>query len=245
MKRSFSKGKKEPSFRYAVLSDTHIRPEEGEGSSPWKVNKYTNDRARWVVDRINRADPELVIHIGDIVHPLPHLPTYGFAADAAKGVLNGLKAPCYCIPGNHDVGDKNNPTVPAYIVDDHGLDLYRECFGPLYRSFDHGGVHFILINALALNSGLAHEAEHSDWLEADLEENRGGRIHLFSHYPPYVFEPSEPSNYDNIDGPARSWLLGLMEEYGVERFYRDHKLLEIGEGTSEVQRIVISRHILK
>ena len=36
---------------------------------------------------------------------------------------------------------------------------------------------------------------------------------------------------------------GLMKEYDVERFYRDHKLLEIGEGTSEVQRIVISRQI--
>lgn len=36
---------------------------------------------------------------------------------------------------------------------------------------------------------------------------------------------------------------GLMKEYNVERFYRDHKLLEIGEGTSEVQRLVISRHI--
>ncbi len=34
---------------------------------------------------------------------------------------------------------------------------------------------------------------------------------------------------------------GLMKEYDVERFYRDSKLLEIGEGTSEVQRIVISR----
>jgi alkylation response protein AidB-like acyl-CoA dehydrogenase len=36
---------------------------------------------------------------------------------------------------------------------------------------------------------------------------------------------------------------GLMKEYNVERFYRDQKLLEIGEGTSEIQRIVISRHI--
>ncbi|MFW6415428.1 MAG: acyl-CoA dehydrogenase family protein [Thermodesulfobacteriota bacterium] len=36
---------------------------------------------------------------------------------------------------------------------------------------------------------------------------------------------------------------GLMKDYDVERFYRDHKLLEIGEGTSEVQRIVISRYI--
>jgi alkylation response protein AidB-like acyl-CoA dehydrogenase len=36
---------------------------------------------------------------------------------------------------------------------------------------------------------------------------------------------------------------GLMKEYHVERFYRDHKLLEIGEGTSEIQRLVISRYI--
>jgi alkylation response protein AidB-like acyl-CoA dehydrogenase len=34
-----------------------------------------------------------------------------------------------------------------------------------------------------------------------------------------------------------------MKDYDVERFYRDQKLLDIGEGTSEVQRIVISRHI--
>ena len=34
---------------------------------------------------------------------------------------------------------------------------------------------------------------------------------------------------------------GLMKEYHVERFFRDQKLLEIGEGTSEVQRIVIAR----
>lgn len=34
---------------------------------------------------------------------------------------------------------------------------------------------------------------------------------------------------------------GFMEEYPVARFYRDAKILEIGEGTSEVQRLVISR----
>ena len=36
---------------------------------------------------------------------------------------------------------------------------------------------------------------------------------------------------------------GLMKEYNVERFYRDQKLLDIGEGTSEIQRLVISRYI--
>ncbi len=34
---------------------------------------------------------------------------------------------------------------------------------------------------------------------------------------------------------------GFMEEYPVARFYRDAKILEIGEGTSEVQRLVIAR----
>ena len=38
---------------------------------------------------------------------------------------------------------------------------------------------------------------------------------------------------------------GLMEEFPVARFYRDQRLLEIGEGTSEVQKMVISRHLLK
>jgi alkylation response protein AidB-like acyl-CoA dehydrogenase len=36
---------------------------------------------------------------------------------------------------------------------------------------------------------------------------------------------------------------GLMKEYDIERFYRDQKLLEIGEGTSEILRIVIARLI--
>ena len=36
---------------------------------------------------------------------------------------------------------------------------------------------------------------------------------------------------------------GLMKEYRSERFYRDQRLLEIGEGTSEIQRIVIARNI--
>ncbi len=36
---------------------------------------------------------------------------------------------------------------------------------------------------------------------------------------------------------------GLMKDYDVERFYRDQRLLQIGEGTSEIQRLVISRYI--
>jgi alkylation response protein AidB-like acyl-CoA dehydrogenase len=36
---------------------------------------------------------------------------------------------------------------------------------------------------------------------------------------------------------------GLMKDYPIERFYRDQRILQIGEGTSEILRLVISRHI--
>ena len=38
---------------------------------------------------------------------------------------------------------------------------------------------------------------------------------------------------------------GFMKDYPVEKFYRDVKLLTIGEGTSEIQRIVIARDLLR
>jgi alkylation response protein AidB-like acyl-CoA dehydrogenase len=38
---------------------------------------------------------------------------------------------------------------------------------------------------------------------------------------------------------------GYIKEYPAEKYYRDAKLLTIGEGTSEIQKIVISRSLLK
>jgi alkylation response protein AidB-like acyl-CoA dehydrogenase len=38
---------------------------------------------------------------------------------------------------------------------------------------------------------------------------------------------------------------GFIKEFPVEKFYRDVKLLTIGEGTSEVQRMIIAKHILR
>jgi len=38
---------------------------------------------------------------------------------------------------------------------------------------------------------------------------------------------------------------GFIKDYPVEKFYRDSKLCTIGEGTSEIQRMIIARQILE
>ena len=38
---------------------------------------------------------------------------------------------------------------------------------------------------------------------------------------------------------------GYLKDYPVEKFYRDAKLCTIGEGTSEIQKLVIARHLVR
>jgi len=52
-----------------------------------------------------------------------------------------------------------------------------------------------------------------------------------------------------LSNRAVNWALqihggyGYMDDYPISRLYRDQKILEIGEGTNEVQRLVIARHL--
>ena len=54
---------------------------------------------------------------------------------------------------------------------------------------------------------------------------------------------SEVAEYCAREGQQIFGGYGLMKEYPIERFYRDAALLRIGEGTSEILRLVISRHL--
>ena len=54
---------------------------------------------------------------------------------------------------------------------------------------------------------------------------------------------SEVAEFCAREGQQTFGGYGLMKEYPIERHYRDAALLRIGEGTSEIQRIVISRLI--
>ena len=209
-------------FRVALVSDTHVNEREDASASPYPANALANARARHVFSQINQNKPAFVIHLGDMINPVPELPTYPAAAENFRALASALEAPLHLMPGNHDIGDKPVAWMPAGMVDSESIALYRQHFGPDFHAFDHAGCHFVIINAPLINSGHAAETEQRRWLEADLAAYSGKRVFLFTHYPLYVSDAGEPESYDNIDEPGRGWLLGLIRRYQPEAVFAAH-----------------------
>jgi len=77
---------------------------------------------------------------------------------------------------------------------------------------------------------------------ADLK-NRGEKVTLQSAIAKYY--SSEVAVRVSTDAVQIFGGYGYTKDFPVEKFYRDSKLCTIGEGTSEIQKLVISREILK
>ncbi len=77
---------------------------------------------------------------------------------------------------------------------------------------------------------------------ADLK-NRGEKVTLESAYAKYY--ASEVCVEAATEAVQIFGGYGYTKDYPVEKFYRDSKLCTIGEGTSEIQKLVISRELLK
>lgn len=211
-------------FIFAVIADSHIRLPSGDAEGGYPSNRHVAGRNRYVVESVNRLKPAFVIHLGDIVHPIPALPSHEAAVVLARQIYDGLDADLYLIPGNHDIGDKHNAWMPAPVVDAGSHVIYEKHWGKTYQSFDHQDCHFVLLDTPVLNSGLPREQEQAAWLENDLARNQeaGRRLFVFTHYPAFLYRPGEPKHYDNIEEPARSWLLDLLRVYGAEAVFSGH-----------------------
>src|SRR5690606_8870024 len=116
-------------FTFAVLGDTHVNPDATSSASPWPTNVFANRRAEAVVAQINRLAPAFVVHLGDMVHPVPFTDGYDRAAEEFWRIFKRLEAPLHLVPGNHDVGDKPTPWTPAAQVSDDAIDAYQVHFG--------------------------------------------------------------------------------------------------------------------
>ena len=60
-------------FTFVVIADTHMNQAEDRSSSPYPCNALANARTRHVIAEVNRISPEFLVHLGDIVNPVPEL----------------------------------------------------------------------------------------------------------------------------------------------------------------------------
>jgi hypothetical protein len=209
-------------FSFVVVADTHVNESDQTTRSPFASNLQANNRARHVFSQIAALDPhpEFVVHLGDMVHPVPNVPGYDEAAARFKDIAGLVTMPVHLVPGNHDIGEKNLDGVPAEIIRDEYVDKYQRTFGRDYYAFEHRHAKFLVINALLFNSGLAAEQRQKDWLDGEIAGAK--RVFAFTHYPPYLRKPDEAGMYDTLDEPARSWLLERLRRENVEAVFCGH-----------------------
>ena len=76
-------------FKVALVSDTHVNEHEDVSASPYPANAQANARARHVFSQINQSKPAFIIHLGDMINPVPELPT-----PPRRRASTPLRAPC-------------------------------------------------------------------------------------------------------------------------------------------------------
>ena len=112
----------------------------------------------------------------------------------------------------------------------------REAFGKSINKFQ--GVSFKLADMATSIEAAQHLVYHAAWLKDNNKPviKEAAMAKLFA---------SEAAMKICTEAIQIHGGYGYIKEYDVERFFRDAKILEIGEGTSEVQRIIIARNIIK
>ena len=112
----------------------------------------------------------------------------------------------------------------------------REAFGKSINGFQ--GISFKLADMITQIEAARHLVYHAAW-----KKDQGNSvIHEASMAKLFSSEMAMKITTEAIQIFGG---YGYIKEYDVERFFRDAKILEIGEGTSEIQRMIISRGIIK
>jgi len=190
-------------FRLTQISDTHL----GRRFAGLVANFQR------ISDHIDATRPDLVVNSGDVSFDGP---TSRDDVEFAKSLHDALPVSCRHLPGNHDIGD--NPTVvgpaPASPVSEAHRQQFRAILGDDHWQFEAAGWCFIGLNSLAMNSGLAFEAEQFDWLASRLADAKGKPVALFLHKPLFLNLPDDPelaeTSFRYVPQPARQRLTRML-----------------------------------
>ena len=230
-------------FEFVVISDSHYMLDPG-GSSLEFGNRRKQSVRREVALRMAAAlAPKFMVHNGDMVQEYPdNVEQFYKSMDESLEQMRACDVEPYYVAGNHDVGDKPDPTAPASHVSQEVLDWYHRRFGKSWYSFDQDDCHFVVLNSQIMNGTLPDAAEQVAWVKKDLAEHAKKRLFILLHMPPYLFDETEPSmgHYDNLANPARAWLLDLVRIYKVETLLAGHVHFAFFDRLAETRYAVLA-----
>lgn len=211
-------------FECVVIADTHYMLDAGERALEFESRRVQTRRIAVALQQVAAVRADFVIHMGDLVQEYPETPNFKRAMAEARDQLRAYKIYPHHVAGNHDVGDKPDPTMPTRAATAESHALFHELFGPSWYGFDRGECHFVVLNSQLFNADLAEADAQWQWLESELARHEHKRLFLFFHLPLYLWDKDEPGlgHYDTVDPPARDRLIALIEKYGVELIFAAH-----------------------
>ncbi len=162
-----------------------------------------------MLDHVAAAEPDLVVHAGDISTDGEIVPD---DLDYARRQLDRVPAPLVALPGNHDVGDGAAWTYDgAAAVGAETLGRYRAAFGPDRFSVAVGRWRLIGVDAQLFGSGEPEEDDQWAWFAGEIGRLPATTpVGLVLHKPlvPVDGDRDRPGRY--VPDPARGRLLALL-----------------------------------
>jgi predicted phosphodiesterase len=230
-------------FEFVVISDSHYMLDPGGDSLEFGNRRKQSVRREVALRMAAALTPKFMVHNGDMVQEYPdNLERFYKSIGESLEQMRACGVEPYYVAGNHDVGDKPDPTAPASHVSQEVLDWYHRRFGQSWYSFDQEDCHFVVLNSQIMNGTLPDAAEQVAWVEKDLAEHAKKRLFILLHMPPYLFDETESSmgHYDNLANPARTWLLDLVRAYKVEMLVAGHVHFAFFDHLAETRYAVLA-----
>jgi 3',5'-cyclic AMP phosphodiesterase CpdA len=191
--------KTEKDFYFVQLSDTHW------GFTGPKINPDAEGTLKKAVQVVNALDeqPDFVVFTGDLTHTTDDVKIRKDRMNQFKDIVAELKVPTvHFMAGEHDAAL------------DRG-DTFQEFFGKLNYTFDHKGVHFIVLDNVSDPGAIIGEPQ-LNWLKADLSQQKpDARIVVLTHRP--LFDLYPDWDWATKDGGAV--IEALMPHKNVTVFY--------------------------
>ena len=227
-------------LEFVVMTDTHYMLDPGGQRVEFESRRRQAARGAHALNLVASLEAAFVVHLGDLVQEFPESRGFAESLDQALAQLAACGVRPRQVAGNHEGGDKPDPTMPTDWVSSETLRNYHDRFGPSWYSWSEAGCHFVVLNSQIMNGPLPEVQVQQKWLEDDLAAHAGVPTFLFLHLAPFLVAEEEQGlgHYDNIDQPARGWLLDLVRDHDVRMVLSGHSHFSffnrIGDARSRV-----------